>query len=254
MNSNAITRSIRSSLIKIQIKIKEKKYNHLRYLFTSAKSEYLIVIFSGFAGGRKPVYNYINTLKSVNANKLFLLDEYGDTTNIGSYYLGENGDWFLVDDVLDIINQIKNDCSIKHIIMVGSSKGGSSALMYSLKMDCVDSVVIGAPQYYIGNYLMTKKHLPVLKAICGDESINSIERLNTLLPSLIQNSESKPIIYIHYSSEEHTYEEHVSPLIKDLRKHGYCVYEDSSYTYKDHKDVAKYFPQYLLHMIIKLIR
>ena len=71
-----------------------KKYERLRYLLqTSRLSDTLVVCFSGFGNGGVAKYNYISTLKSVNANKLFILDDFGYNKQ-GSYYLGENGDWF----------------------------------------------------------------------------------------------------------------------------------------------------------------
>ena len=74
-------------LTKIYIKLKERKYNgRLKYLFLNNHSNVLIISFSGFSD--KPMYNYIRTLRTIKADKLFILDDFGYK---GSYYWFENG-------------------------------------------------------------------------------------------------------------------------------------------------------------------
>lgn len=241
---------IGSKIIRAKISRNEKKSNHLKYyLEESPRSDWLIVVFSGFPAGNTANYNYIRTLGKVKCNKLFLLDDFGADVKPGTYYLGENGDWFLITDVIDLINSIKRRLNINHIIMVGSSKGGTSALFYSLKMDCVEFTIIGAPQYYVGNYLSSEKNQPILKAIMGLSSEDAVTKLNCYLKETIISSNSRPHIYIHYSPKEHTYIDHIKPMIEELRLNGFTVDEDNDYTYTSHSEVAKYFPSYLLSIV-----
>ncbi len=245
-------KKIRSLLFRLYIKMAEKHYERLRYLLqTNHSSDTLVVCFSGFGNGGSAKYNYINTLKKAKANKLFILDDFGYNKQ-GSYYLGENGNWFLPDMVVGLIQKVQNESNIKNLVMVGSSKGGSAALFYSIKMGA-NACVIGAPQYFIGNYLSIDKHLPILKGIMGNTSTQSIQRLNRLMCDCIQTvSTKKPKVYIHYSPKEHTYPDHIIHMIDDLVRCGYAVVEDAGYDYTDHKEVAKYFPLYLLSILSKL--
>lgn len=244
-------KKIRSLLFKLNIRMSEKRYQRLRYLLkTNSSSDTLVVCFSGFGNGGSAKYNYINTLKMVNVNKLFILDDFG-YNKTGSYYLGENGDWFLPDMIVGLIKKIQTESRIKHLLMVGSSKGGSAALFYSIKMEA-DACIIGAPQYFIGDYLSIDKHIPILEGIMGNTSSESVQKLNRVMRDCVQSSfQHKPKVYIHYSPYEHTYPEHIVDMIGDLERCGYTVYKDADYDYTDHGEVAKYFPRYLLSILTK---
>lgn len=74
---------------KVYFWIHERSWKgRLKYMYFRNHSNRLIVIFSGFPAGEKPLYNYMRTLKDVKADKLFILDDFGYK---GSYYLLENG-------------------------------------------------------------------------------------------------------------------------------------------------------------------
>lgn len=239
-----------SSIIRTKISLYQKRHNNINYyLLTQKNSDCLIVVFSGFPAGNKASYNYIRTLNHVKCNKLFLLDDFGYPNKPGTYYLGEKGNWFLINDIIDLINIVRNRLGIKHTIMVGSSKGGTSALYYSLMVNNVDNVIIGAPQYYVGNYLSSEKNKPILKAIMGSTNDSDVQKLNNYIKDAIYQSPNRPLVNIHYSPCEHTYNEHIKPMIEELKNNGFNVCEDNNYTYLQHSDVAKFFPSYLLKTI-----
>ena len=227
------------------LKLKQRKYKKITYYFEKGNSDVLFVGFSGFPGKiQKPLYNYVRTLKPVNANKLFILDNYG-YNGCGSYYLGENGDWFMPEQIKELICETQEKYGIKKTVMFGSSKGGTSALYYGM-MCSADVVIAAAPQYYIGDYLNTDSHRSILESIIGSSAKKTKDDLNLLLPDAIHNCKSKPHIIIHYSPCEHTYNEHIKPLTDDLKSNNFDVTEDNEYTYTEHNDVAKFFPNYLL--------
>ena len=131
----------------ISIKINEKKYKHVTYFFKNEpKTDVLIVVFSGFSQmGKKPRYNYVNHInKNVKAKKLFILDNYG-YNKAGSYYLGEKGDWFLPNDICELVDNIKGKYGIKTIITVGTSKGGTASLVYGIKCNAT-AIISGETQ------------------------------------------------------------------------------------------------------------
>ena len=192
------------------------------------------------------------TLSEVKVNKLFLLDDIWNPVNIGSYYLGQNGDWYLVNDVMGLIDSIVKENGITKIITIGSSKGGTSALYYGVKAGA-DACIIGAPQYHVGNYLSSDSLSPIMDAVMGDHSQKSIDKLNGYIKEEIEKPhKKKPVVYIHYSPKEHTYKEHICDLIRDLRKAEYEVIEDNDYTYENHADVAKHYPKYLVTTIKRI--
>ena len=244
-------KKIRSLYFRLYIRIAEKHYKRLRYILqANRRSDTLIVCFSGFGNGGAAKYNYVNTLTALQVNKLFILDDFGYKKQ-GSYYLGENGEWFLPDMILSSIHQIQIEREIKHLVMVGSSKGGSAALYYAIKGEA-EACIIGAPQYFLGDYLRIDKHLPILEGIMGSISDDCIQKLNAVISDCVKSdTTNKPRVYIHYSPKEHTYPEHLVEMICDLKQCGYTVVEDADYDYIDHGEVAKHFPQYLLSVLTK---
>ncbi len=253
--SGDLLRKVKKELLKKSIARHEKTCNHLYYcLFQEKRNRDLVLVFSGFPGANSPAkYNYINTLLTVKTNKLFLLDDVPNPVNNGSYYLGKDGDWYYIDDITGLVEAVTREYDINRIITVGSSKGGTSALFYGIKLGA-DACVIGAPQYYIGSYLAAEKHRPILEAVMGDTSQASIDKLNALVKNEIEKDhEKKPTVYLHYSPKEHTYEDHIRDMIRDLRENGYAVSEDNDYTYGTHSDVAKFFPKYLLRTVKSIL-
>lgn len=129
-----LKRYFNKAIMLLKIKINEKNYNGIRYLLKYDTSKYLIVSFSAFSDmGKPPRYNYIDTLKDIDANQLFILDNYG-FNKAGAYYLGENGIFNLPDKIVELIDTVKQKVNAQYLIMVGTSKGGgrSSYLRNSL--------------------------------------------------------------------------------------------------------------------------
>ena len=246
-------RSIRS----LYFRMKTKQYKHIKYsFFPNPKSKVWIISFAGFPGfGKSPVYNYMKTLHNLRVNKLFLLDDFGYSEALGSYYLGENGNWFLPQEIPELLRLLQAGQDDTITITVGSSKGGTSALYYALLCQA-QYAVIGAPQYHIGDYLKSPAHRPMLKAICGSDSEEAIAMLNRLVPEAIHNygDAEKPTVFVHYSPNEHTYPEHIKDMILDLKENGFPVEEDGAYSYTQHSDVAKIFPNVLLNKVKEIIR
>lgn len=223
----------------------------LSYYFEPADSDTLVVSFSSFPGKyRKARYNYIHTLSSVPANRLFILDNFG-YHNRGSYYLGLGGRFFIEQAVSGLIEDLCRSLNIRRRIFIGTSKGGTAALYFGLKYGA-ECIIAGAPQYYIGSYLSYPKNRVFLEAIMGDASPESIRRLDALLPGLIASGGPKIKIFLHYSTQEHTYREHIVHLLEALKRHPErftlsCDVRD----YPDHGTVAEYYPPFLLDVLSK---
>ena len=241
---------MRKLFLLVMYKMKQERYRDITYLLRKkkSKSDILIAVFSGFyPRGTAPRYNYGETLKAVDAMQVFLLDNTG-YNNAGSYYLGENGDWFVPDQVCQLISELMQRYKKKAVLTCGSSKGGTAAIYYGLRLNAT-AVIIGAPQYLIGNYLNTADHKVILEKILGSITDQGIEKLNSLLGNEIRNhsgADQKPSFYIHYSPLEHTYHEHIGKLITELQESQYPLELDCSEAYENHADVGKYFQRYLV--------
>lgn len=240
--------SVKHQYKKLHYKRFEKLYHgRLTYLYyPCGNSRDLLVIFSAFTGVL-PKYNYTKTLKDIKCNRLYILDNFGYNRS-GGYYLGEHGDYFVPDLVIALINDIKMNNRIEKITTLGSSKGGTAALYYGLRLG-VDRVIVGAPQYYLGDYLNTEAHRMILEGIIGNVTDEKVTCMNILLYNLI-NRTTNPVtrFYIHCSRNEHTYDDYVRPLVDDLRSKSFFVDTDLD-TYISHSDVGIFFPNYFKRVL-----
>lgn len=195
-------------------------------------------MFSGFnPKGTRPAYNYIRTLLNLDINKLYILDDQGER---GSYYLGQDRRFDVEASVSSLITYIANNNSILHqnIICCGSSKGGYAALYYSIKYG-FGHAIVGAPQTYLGSYLLSAKEYPTLKFIAGDSTEESVRFLNGLLFNLVEKALKLPNVIIHVGSGDHHYKDHVLPFVDILNDKGFNVNLDVK-EYNDHGDVSFY--------------
>ncbi|MBP3360163.1 MAG: hypothetical protein J6N52_04870 [Clostridia bacterium] len=226
--------------------------NHrIKYLFSPCQgSSDLIVVFSAFPGsGKKAGYNMVSTFGKAKINKLYILDDFG-YMNRGSYYLSENGDFYVRELTIKLIERFSENMTRRTFL--GSSKGGYAALYFGLLLGA-DAILAGAPQYYLGNYLTSKpEHIPILDAMAGNHDAETAELYNNLMKKLItaEETDRSCSITIHYSKQEPTYEAHIKDMLKCLKENNYKVAEDVA-EYKNHGDVSGFFPALCLNIIKK---
>jgi len=233
--------------------IKDQIYNSnlgIRYYFNKAlfsNKDKLIIVFSAFSDD-KPKYNYMNTLNTYDCNKLYILDNYGSK---GTYYLGLNGSLDIETAVMSLISKIvyENNIKFKNIISIGSSKGGTAALYYGMKYN-FGNIIVGAPQYKIGTYLMDLSIKTYADEIFGDRSIASRIKYDNLI-RLISNNKSK--IFLLTSDGDKQYErvlksfEYVSEELSLNLKIDKC-------NINNHNDIAKEFPNYLESKLSQILK
>lgn len=120
------------------------------------------------------------------------------------------------------------------------------SLFYGIQCKA-NAVVCGAPQYHIGTYLNTDNHRLILQAMVGSTGAVGIKQLDDIIKNVMIEYAglSRTKVYLHYSPYEHTYEEQIKDMVRDLKQLGYVVEEDNLYTYKEHSDVGSYFVPYL---------
>ncbi len=240
----------------VSTKLREKTYgigeNRVKYMFFEKgdkkdRQDALAVCFPAFAGkGAK--YNYVRTLKDFNMNKLFLLDDIGGYDK-GNYLIKpgvEENTKALIQEMIDKVKPSK-------LIFFGSSKGGYAALNFSLMFPNV-SVCIAAPQYFLSDYLVREKKIENLKVILdGNDTGIARERLNNRLRTKIACAVCLPQkVYIHYSTEEHTYKEHIADMLADLKARNINVIEDIG-NYTNHMDLVYHFPAFLKQSVKEIL-
>lgn len=234
---------IKKLLFKAFIAYKERKYKgRLRYLYFNNRSDKLLIVFSGFSK-EKPVYNYVRSLRDVNSvSKLYILDDFGFR---GSYYWLENGKDTPERLTTELIGKIVGGGNFHELYTMGTSKGGTCAIYYGLMFGATN-IYSGACQYYVGNYLSIEQHLPILQGMLGsDYSNKDVDFLNSKLSQLIvKKTNSKSIIHLLYSKNEHTYQDHITYLIDDLNSCG-IKFTEKIETFNRHSDVGKYFIPYI---------
>lgn len=218
----------------------------VHYVYRRGTSDALVVVFSAFAAGLKPTYNYVRTLWGhTDAHLLFIRDDFVNLPSGGAYYIGSKGDSHGRNAVLSLIRHIREKCGAKRVIGVGSSKGGTAALLFGCTLP-MDAVIIGAPQYYIGRYMRQHKpdSLALLATSGGTPTDEDVAWLDALLPRAIRECKAPPHVHLHYSDQEHTYPEHIADLLRDLQAAGFPVTEDVA-DYANHTDVYLYYVPYL---------
>lgn len=139
--------------------------------------------------------------------------------------MGNMGNYWGIEAIPEMILSFKHKLSARKLITVGSSKGGSCALLYGAKTGA-DYIIAGACQYRIGTYLNCPYHIMSLRELTGEKdslkevSKKAISRLDDLIfEALKENRNIKNTkIWLHYSNKEHTFFSDIKFLIEDLKK------------------------------------
>lgn len=254
---NKFSKAIDLLKTKYLMKFKQETYIGDKYkinylLEKNNKSKDLLIVFSACTKvGQKARYNYIRTLEEFECNKLYILDDFGFDGR-GAYYLGKDKDFMIEKDVLSLINKVSAEINPEKEIYIGSSKGGYSALYFGIERRN-SYIIIGAPQYNLGDYLNLPNHKNILEYIMGDCSEESIHKLNNLMRDKLNfNKDNKNTIYIHYSTEEETYDSDIKPLLEELSKVNLKVSHDKK-NYNSHAELTLYFPNYAKNSIRSIL-
>lgn len=243
---------LRSVYLKNYIRKYEKNWDvegvSLKYLLEKHHSRRIVVVFSGFSGHHvKGKYNYIRTLSCIKDNKLFILDDFG-YENVGSYYLGNHCSLYDNGGVISLIKHCIDKTKAEEIVFLGSSKGGSAALYYGLKMGA-NVIICGSPQYNIGDYLHENDyHKSIFNEIVSGEKNRAW--LNNLIRNEIKTSNGVEKIFLMYSSKEESYEQDISKLLIDLNE-AHLDVETTDVKYENHSEIAKFFPGYIRELLAK---
>lgn len=249
INKKVIRKYVEYIHTKIVLLWEQRVFHHKgvreKYMLKKEKdADTLVIVFSACTrAGLKARYNYVRTLNGLHCNRLYILDDYAKDHR-GSYYIGGN---FKFDEEVAtraLIQKIMDDLKPAKVVCCGSSKGGYAALNFGVEIP--NSVmIVGAPQYFLVTYLLAG-NIETLNHILGERTAEKEEVVEYYLRNkLLGNPNIKTQkVYLHYSNKEHTYEEHIKHMVKDMEEAGYCLEKDVA-DYANHSDVSYHFPEFL---------
>lgn len=253
-----IIKHIKHIGISIWLTAKEKTYcangTRIKYLLFKKQTNALVIVFSAY--NEKPLYNYVRSLKGIQATRLYIKDDFGANKK-GSYYLGEKGKNNVEETVYELINrQISEMGGISKcdkLIFVGSSKGGYAALNFAAMYN--NSVaIVGAPQYLLGTHLIHDNLYYIMDDIIGSRDSKLVLQLDDHIRAkyMAKPETYKQKVYIQYSDIEYTYELHIKPLLLDLESSNIELHAEKLH-YSNHSDVHFYFPKYLHDTLLQVL-
>jgi Heparinase II/III-like protein/Heparinase II/III N-terminus len=191
----------------------------LNYLATEGINDKnkLVVAFTAIHQPGDFTYNYKKTLDKSGFNSLFILDDFGDQ---GSYYYSDHGDKSIFESVQLLIHSELDRLGLDadDLITVGSSKGGTAALLHGAAAGA-GRIIVGAPQSKVGSFLL-KPHPNMLRFMTGEASPESARRLDEEVLERIVQMDSRTRVSILVGEADHHYKGHVLPLQAKLSASG----------------------------------
>lgn len=228
----------------------------IKHLFIpSKKSEYLVVVLSGFNGkevyGENARYNYIRTLNKIKVNKLFILDE---VDNVPTYYYGVNSQPSYLEDCTKLIKSITKKYNIisENIILTGSSKGGTGAILIGNSVEA-GYIVAGAPQYFPLDYLnglnISTKNLIINNILEKEEDFLKVQKD---IQVRMLNVSNKTKLFFHAGNEDSHYSKHLKDYLEKLSNKKILYALDLKH-YKGHDNVVNWFPNFMVNTLNEII-
>lgn len=196
----------------------------LNYILDSPDSEQLpkklLVVFSAIGAEYDFTFNYRATIERNNLSKAFVLDDFGRQ---GSYYWMDHGDDSIFLETQRFLANlvIEQGVDLSDVMFAGSSKGGTAALLHGVTLG-VGRVLLGAPQYRVGDYLLNAAPR-ILNFMAGEASEESKQSLNDRAREILLRGQRRTAIRVAVGSGDHHLVSHVGPLTEDARAAGYNV-------------------------------
>lgn len=146
----------------------------IKYQFTAAeeKNAPLLVIFHGHMLNPRP-----SKFRHPGWNVLCPVDSFG-VNGAGSWFLGENGDFFWLDVIPELISQVYDG---EEIYFCGSSMGGYAAILHGSRMQGVAVYANIAQTWLLGSTYSERGMKKFFSPIFGDNEPGSFNDLANVL-------------------------------------------------------------------------
>lgn len=214
----------------------------------SDKNTPLVFVFTAMGLIGNFSYNYKATLDKISSHVFYILDDFGDQ---GAYYLQEKGDRSIFESVAQLIHQkIKQFGAGREIYFVGSSKGGTAALLHGLTVPEAN-IFVGAPQTKIGSFLKNP-HPNILEYMTGGVTAEHISSLDDVLYSESMLRQSTAKISIVVGKADHHYKNHVIPwahFAESVGKSVKLIVKEGT----PHSEIGKVYRQLLQNELMPVV-
>lgn len=184
-------------------------YYHFEAKIESAP---ILVIFHGVGFNKVPA-----KFRDDNINVIAIMDTFG-IPDMGSWYIGENGDYFWIKAIRELLEFLKKKCRTNQIYFWGSSMGGYAAILHGY-LNNVTAVYANVPQTKLlgSTYI---DHSPKMKEciefILGKDAEKS--KYNELSNILDKQNNTVFIITFNQLEGLNYFSEHGFPFLRKL--HG----------------------------------
>lgn len=180
----------------------------------------LLVVFSAIGAEYDFTFNYRSTVKDNKLAKAFVLDDFGRQ---GSYYWVDHGDDSIFQETQRLLKLLVADLGVdwNDVMFAGSSKGGTAALLHGVTLG-VGRILLGAPQYRVGDYLFSAAPR-ILEFMTGGVTDDHRVALNQRAQAILQAGQRRSSIRVAVGSADHHLRSHVMPLLEDANAAGYAV-------------------------------
>lgn len=175
-------------------------------------AEHAVVVFSALGPKGSFTYNYKRSLDALPAHKIYVLDDFGDQ---GAYFHSHHRYLGIHRSVLAALQAALLDLGTppEHTHAVGSSKGGTAALMFAAELGAA-TVIAGAPQIKIGSFL-SSPHPNILKFMTGGTSQEDIAWADGILRPYIARLGDSTQVTVVIGDKDHHFRDHL-PVLQDM--------------------------------------
>lgn len=193
----------------------------LNYLFVPARTaegrRRLAVAFSAIGEVGDFTYNYRATLDQLDVSALYILDDFGSQ---GAYYHSDHRSEAIFRTVQRLISEVcsKEGLQPTSVATVGSSKGGTAALMHGSAFGA-GRIIVGAPQTRVGTFL-AKPHPNILEYMAGGTTDEDVRHLDSIVFKQLENIGNETSISVLVGAEDHHLLQHVEPLMEHMKTIG----------------------------------
>ena len=227
----------------------------INYILEEKKgAEWLIVTFSAFAPTNAQIqkpYSFMDTCNGIMSHVLYLQDSLGER---GTYYMVHNMDFSPAEQILGWIETVRKKLEVpkEHVILMGSSKGGSAALYFGLRGH-YGHVLAMAPQIRIGSYV---RGVPDTAGYMFDYTRE--EESVSILDQIIYQAEQEnndTVIHLYVSEHDGQFKLHTGPFIQYLnenrlpKKLDICI----DNRIQSHTDHLRFNAKYTVRKLIEII-
>lgn len=215
----------------------------LSYLLERTEgAEHLVVAFTAMAPPGSFTYNYRTTLETVNAHRMYVLDDFGDQ---GAYYYCDHRDLRIYRSVQRLLARTMAQLGVDpaDVAFVGSSKGATAALVHGSSLG-VGRIVVGAPQVLIGSFL-ERPHPNVLEFMAGGTAAEDVAWLDRIVANHVRRIRPETSIELLIGTKDHHYRDHLPHLVAELGRAGHDNIVIEELEGLTHADIGRPFAEFL---------